>query len=72
MLIMGRPFPLRDADAPVLSQRQREVLQLLTEGFSMKQVASELGIATQTVVSINTGSWNTIISLQRPTSSGLR
>jgi DNA-binding NarL/FixJ family response regulator len=32
-----------------LTDRQREVLQLLVEGFSMKQVASELNITARTV-----------------------
>ena len=32
-----------------LTQRQREVLQLLAEGKSMKQVAFELGLSTRTV-----------------------
>jgi DNA-binding NarL/FixJ family response regulator len=32
-----------------LTPRQREVLQLLAEGRSMKQVASELGLTTRTV-----------------------
>jgi DNA-binding NarL/FixJ family response regulator len=34
---------------PELTPRQREVLQLLAEGHSMKQVAGVLGVATRTV-----------------------
>lgn len=32
-----------------LTPRQREVLQLLAEGFSMKQIAAELGVTSRTV-----------------------
>lgn len=37
------------ADGERLTERQREVLQLLAEGKSMKEVASILGVATRTV-----------------------
>jgi DNA-binding NarL/FixJ family response regulator len=33
----------------LLTSRQREVLQLLAEGFSMKQAAAELGVTARTV-----------------------
>ena len=39
-----RPVPHRD-----LTSRQREVLQLMAEGYSMKQVAAMLHITTRTV-----------------------
>jgi DNA-binding NarL/FixJ family response regulator len=35
--------------SPRLSSRQREVLQLLAEGHSVKQIASILNISTKTV-----------------------
>lgn len=44
-------LPKRPATSPWarLSPREREVAQLLAEGYSMKEVASILGIATRTV-----------------------
>ncbi len=40
----------KDRDhVPVPSVRQREVIQLLAEGYSMKEVANALGIAVRTV-----------------------
>jgi DNA-binding NarL/FixJ family response regulator len=38
-------------EAPDLTERQREVLQLLTEGMSTKQIALQLHISTKTVES---------------------
>jgi DNA-binding NarL/FixJ family response regulator len=35
--------------APVLTQREREILALLADGFGNKQIAARLGIATNTV-----------------------
>ena len=55
------PVPIGDGDVPtnrreinlskdvVLTDRQKDVLQLLAEGLSMKQVGSALNIATRTV-----------------------
>ena len=37
------------ASAPVLTPREREILALLADGFGNKQIASRLGIATNTV-----------------------
>jgi len=37
------------ADTPELSQRQREVLQLLAEGLASKEIASRLHISVKTV-----------------------
>jgi DNA-binding NarL/FixJ family response regulator len=39
----------RDDGGPVLTTRQREVLQLLAEGRTMKEIAAELGITPRTV-----------------------
>jgi len=35
--------------APVLTQREREILALLADGFGNKQIAARLGISTNTV-----------------------
>jgi len=40
---------LRKAQGNALTPREREVLQLVTEGFANKQIAAELGIAVKTV-----------------------
>lgn len=40
--------PLTHQSAPVLSPREREVLQLLTEGKSNKEVAAALGVTIRT------------------------
>jgi DNA-binding NarL/FixJ family response regulator len=45
--ILRRQFAARRGSR--LTQRQREVLQLLAEGLAMKQVAHELGLSTRTV-----------------------
>jgi len=37
------------ASAPVLTQREREVLALLADGLGNKQIAARLGISTNTV-----------------------
>ena len=42
---VGRPQP---QDNPPLTPRQREVLQLLAEGYSAKEVAAVLGISSRT------------------------
>lgn len=52
--LVGRPGRgARDAGDPTssLTQRQREVLQLLAEGKTAKQIAALLGISTRTVES---------------------
>ncbi len=36
-------------DGPILTPRQREVLQLLAQGLTMKEIAAELGISPATV-----------------------
>ena len=43
------PSPGRSENNSFLTPRQREVLQLLAEGFSVKEVASNLGISPRTV-----------------------
>jgi DNA-binding NarL/FixJ family response regulator len=46
----GRGVFDRDAaSAPVLTQREREILALLADGFGNKQIAARLGISTNTV-----------------------
>ena len=37
------------ARAPMLTQREREILALLADGFGNKQIAARLGISTNTV-----------------------
>ena len=44
----ARPF---DADAPVLTERERQVLELLCEGLSAPQIAGRLYLGTTTVKS---------------------
>jgi len=39
----------KPAVVPVLSAREREVLQLLAEGQSTKQIAAELGVSVKTI-----------------------
>ena len=52
---MSEPIPLpgmlpgSSAEQDVLTLRQREVLQLIAEGFSAKQIAGELNISVKTV-----------------------
>jgi DNA-binding NarL/FixJ family response regulator len=43
-----RPRPDRSPEAARLSSREREVLQLIAEGLSSKEVASELGVSVRT------------------------
>ena len=40
-----------DSDSPfvLLSEREREVLQLIAEGHSMKEIASQLGLSVKTI-----------------------
>jgi len=46
----SKPVPAKDASEPVpLTNRQRDVLQLLAEGLLMKEVASVLNLTTRTV-----------------------
>ena len=40
-----------------LTERQREVLQLLAEGRQMKEIGSILNMTTRTVAFTSTGSW---------------
>lgn len=40
---------IRDEDKPVLTPREREVLQLLAEGNTTKQIASGLGLSVKTI-----------------------
>ena len=42
-------FERDTASAPVLTQREREILALLADGFGNKQIAARLGISTNTV-----------------------
>jgi len=39
------------ASPPVLTRREREILGLLADGFGNKQIATRLGISTNTVKS---------------------
>ncbi len=41
--------PRSDGDSPLLSSRQREVLQLVAEGHTLKEMATLLGISVKTV-----------------------
>ena len=51
-LANGRqPGPRDSSAAATLSPRQREVLRLLADGKSSKEIAGELGLATRTVES---------------------
>ena len=43
------PKPANDEPFSLLSGREREVLHLIAEGLSAKEVASDLGISTKTV-----------------------
>lgn len=43
------PDPVPDADAPSLSPRETEVLQLIAKGFSFPEIAGLLGISAHTV-----------------------
>jgi DNA-binding NarL/FixJ family response regulator len=45
---LGSAAPAGDAGAPLLSAREREILQLLAEGRSNKEVAAALGITVKT------------------------
>ena len=45
----AKPGSQRAADPEVLTARQREVLQLLAEGKSAKEIAAVLGLSTRTV-----------------------
>jgi len=45
----AKPGPQRTADPEVLTARQREVLQLLAEGKSAKEIAAVMGLSTRTV-----------------------
>ena len=45
----GRLVLPREAEKPLLSQRQQQVLQLVGEGLTEKEVAGELGISIHTV-----------------------
>jgi DNA-binding NarL/FixJ family response regulator len=49
--VIGQPKPSRDQDqaGQRLSTREREIVQLLAEGKSNKQVANALGLSTRTV-----------------------
>jgi DNA-binding NarL/FixJ family response regulator len=46
---MRRPANTKDSAFSILSQREREVLQLLTEGKTTKQIAKSLHISAKTV-----------------------
>ena len=48
-LIEGRPDDSRSAPPPHLTPRQVEVLRLLEQGRSTKQIAAELHLSTETV-----------------------
>ena len=39
----------KDADSPDLTDREQEVLKLLINGMSLKEIASSLGISYKTV-----------------------
>ena len=48
-LIEERPDDIRTAPLPHLTPRQVEVLRLLEQGRSTKQIAAELHVSTETV-----------------------
>ncbi len=48
---MDRASITRSPDPPVLTGREREVLQLLAEGKTTKQIASQLGVSAKTIES---------------------
>ncbi len=48
-LIEGHPDDMPTAPPPHLTPRQVEVLRLLEQGFSTKQIAAELHLSTETV-----------------------
>jgi DNA-binding NarL/FixJ family response regulator len=48
---MRGPALAREGNAPALTTREREVLQLVAEGKSTKAIASSLGISIKTVES---------------------
>ena len=48
-LIEGRPDDMRGTPPPHLTPRQVEVLRLLEQGRSTKQIAAELHLSTETV-----------------------
>ena len=41
--------PVSSDDTSLLSQREKEVLELLAKGFSYKEIASQLGVSMETV-----------------------
>lgn len=46
---MFRPKPSRGREPPHLSHREQQVLNLITQGLSNKEIAERLGIAVTTV-----------------------
>jgi DNA-binding NarL/FixJ family response regulator len=44
-----RVFGISDSDSKTLTPRENQILQLLTEGNSAKQIASQLGLSVKTV-----------------------
>ena len=54
-LIEKRPDDTTTAPHPHLTPRQVEVLRLLEQGYSTKQIAAELHLSTETVKNHNRG-----------------
>jgi DNA-binding NarL/FixJ family response regulator len=48
-VIQSMQKPASQEHSQLLSQREREVLELLSKGFSYKEIGSQLGIGTETV-----------------------
>ncbi len=46
---MNENDPITDFQSPIFTERELEVIQLLTAGKSNKQIALQLGIATRSV-----------------------
>lgn len=47
--VMERRTKTRPYGAPALTPRQKQILHLITQGFTSREIASQLGISVQTV-----------------------
>jgi DNA-binding NarL/FixJ family response regulator len=46
---MERRTKVRASGAPALTPRQKQILHLITQGFTSREIAEQLGISVQTV-----------------------